>query len=118
VVSIERNADGFTVHDGVEGAAKGNVGANPSRGKRDVNAAMHHERRHIQKPHPLDFPVLPGDLDANRARWRIERERCAIAAGDNDSALEPNRGSGDDPVAAHEAEFVAVHEQHARVRAR
>ena len=51
---VDRQPHRFAVDDRVEGAAKGDVGANEPRPEPDRQAAVQHEGRHVHERHALD----------------------------------------------------------------
>ncbi len=117
VRGVDRQPDGFTVNDGVEGAAERDVGPNRPRRQLHRQAAVQDERRHVHEGHALDPPGVQRRAGPDRPGRRVVDHRRSVSPRHQQAALDRHRRHRDDAVAAHRAVAFVVHEQDAGMRA-
>ena len=119
--AIDRHACRLGIDNGVELAAVGNVGAQAHAWERHLDARMQDKRRHVGEQHAcnagsIGVATIEGRPDGSSCG--VEGDATDLRVGRQQPALECDGRDRDDAMAAHAAEPLVVHEQHAGVRAR
>ncbi len=96
VCRVHRHSDALAVHDGVERAAVGDVGAYLARPELHNHPAVQHERRHAGVRHTLDARAGQPCAHAHGSGRRVENNRGPIAARHQQTARQRDRRHADD----------------------